>query len=99
MRPGETFAAHAEAMAAEHPRDNLAPDATPEERGEALVRVLRLAEALRQPGPPGRSRAMSIHEVVRGHSGEVPCEHLACRLRHRCWRIRRKISGRWPGGS
>ena len=94
MRPGETFAAHAEAMAAEHPRDNLAPDATPEERGEALVRVLRLAEAFVPTRTTGRSRAMPSHEGVRGHSGEVPCEHLACRLRHRCWRIRRKVSGR-----
>lgn len=56
MRPGGTFAQHAERMAMEHPRDNLVPDATPAERGEAIVRVLRLAEALRQPGRRGASQ-------------------------------------------
>lgn len=65
MRPQETPGEHADRLAREQPQTSLSRDASPDERGEVLVEVLALAEALRRSGPRERSRAMSVHEVVR----------------------------------
>jgi len=79
MKPDESTAQHAERIAREHPTGHLGPDATPEERGAALERVLILAEALRRPGPSEHLPAPSLHEFIASQSNQAP--GVAGRLR------------------